>query len=88
MDLVAVRGQNCFTMRRSTARQFKPLTSPGRLERLSDLEALLRESVKTIVIVIYLGFAIWLLLSTGEPYGFAPLLPWALWSRNELRKPP
>ena len=58
------------------------------LDRLAVLEALLRESLKTIVIVIYLGFAIWLLLSTGEPYGFAPLLPWALWSRNELRGPP
>lgn len=51
------------------------------------LLALVRESLKTVVIVIYLGFAIWLLLSTGKPYGFAPLLPWALWSRSELRWP-
>lgn len=77
-----------LAMRRSSARWFKPPTPPDRLNRLAVLEALLRESLKTVVIVIYLGFAIWLLLSTGEPYGFAPLLPWALWSRNELRRPP
>lgn len=58
---------------------------PDRLDRVAILEALLRETLKTIVLVSYLGFAIWLLLSTGEPYGFVPLLPWALWSRNELR---
>jgi hypothetical protein len=59
------------------------------LARFAALEALLlREILKTIVIVIYLGFAIWLLLSAGELLGFAPLLPWALWSRNELRRPP
>lgn len=67
-------------MRRSSARRSKPPTPPDRLNRVATLEALLRESLKTTVIVIYLGFAIWLLLSTGEPYGFVPLLPWALWS--------
>lgn len=77
-----------LAMRRNSARRSKPSTPPDRLNRLVDLEALLRETLKTIVIVIYVGFAIWLLLSTGEPFGFAPLLPWALWSRNELRRPP
>jgi len=75
-------------MRRSPASRFQVPTRPDRFDRLALLEALLRESLKTIVIVIYLGFAIWLLLSTGKPYGFAPLLPWALWSRNDLRGPP
>jgi hypothetical protein len=75
-------------MRRSPDRRSKPSAPPDCLDRVATLEALLRESLKTIVIVIYLSFAIWLLLSTGEPYGFAPLLPWALWSRNELRRPP
>jgi hypothetical protein len=77
-----------LAMRRSSARRSKPPAPPDRLNRVGAFEALLRESLKTIVIVIYLGFAIWLLLSTGKPYGFAPLLPWALWSRNELRGPP
>jgi hypothetical protein len=77
-----------LAMRRSSARQSKPPLPPARHIRLATFEAILRESLKTIVIVIYLGFAIWLLLSTGDPYGFAPLLPWALWSRNELRGPP
>lgn len=58
------------------------------LDRIAALEALVRQTLKTIVIVIYLGFAIWLLLSAGEPYGFGPLLPWALWSRSDLRRPP
>lgn len=73
-------------MPRSSDRRSKPSAPLDRLDRFATLEAHLRETLKTIVIVIYLGFAIWLLLSTGEPYGFAPLLPWALWSRNELTR--
>lgn len=75
-------------MPRNRGRRSKPSPPPDHLDQVATLEALLRETLKIVVIVIYLGFAIWLLLSTGEPYGFAPLLPWALWSRNELRKPP
>lgn len=57
---------------------------PSKIDQLAALAALIRECLKAIVIVVYLGFAIWLLLSTGKPYGFVPLLPWALWSRSEL----
>jgi hypothetical protein len=53
------------------------------LETVATISAMLREGIKTIVIVSYLGFAIWTLIVVGNPYGFLPLLPWALWSRAE-----
>lgn len=42
--------------------------------------AMTREVLKIVVIVIYLIFATTILIANGNPIGFAPLLPWALWS--------
>ena len=45
-------------MPRSSDQRSKPSAPLDRLDRFATLEALLRETLKTIVIVIYLGFAI------------------------------
>lgn len=47
-----------------------------------ELTSLCREVLKLVVITAYLLFAIILLGLEGNPYGFIPLLPWALWSRR------
>jgi hypothetical protein len=54
------------------------------LETITAITAVIRESLKTTVIVVYLAFASWTLITLGDPYCFLPLLPWALWSRTEL----
>lgn len=43
--------------------------------------ALARELLKLSIIVICLVSALALLIGDGSPLGFAPLLPWALWSK-------
>lgn len=60
--------------------------APEALETVATISATLREGIKTIVIISYLGFAIWTLIAVGNPDGFLPLLPWALWSRAERPK--
>lgn len=70
----------------------RPPTRRGRdehglrcLERIrTDAEliaAIVRAGARAIVIVVYLGLALWLLAFDGRPEGFVLLLPWALWSR-------
>lgn len=69
----------------------RPPTRRGRdgsrcLERISaDAEliaAIARAGARTIVIVVCLGLALWLLAFYGRPEGLVVLLPWALWSRT------
>lgn len=52
------------------------------LERLTRyagaIASTAREVTKTVVIVVYLLVAFWLLLTRGEPEGFLVLIPWAL----------
>jgi hypothetical protein len=46
------------------------------------IAAIARAGARTIVIVVCLGLALWLLAFYGRPEGFVLLLPWALWSRT------
>ncbi|HEX3517552.1 MAG TPA: hypothetical protein VHT29_00800 [Solirubrobacteraceae bacterium] len=71
---------------RSSTHRGRDEQSQRCLERISaDVEsiaAIARAGARTIVIVVYLGLALWLLAFDGRPEGFVLLLPWALWSRT------
>lgn len=60
--------------------------NPRCLEQINaDIESIAaidRAGARTIVIVVYIGLALWLLAFDGRPEGFVLLLPWALWSRT------
>jgi hypothetical protein len=53
---------------------------PRRTDR--ELTSLCREVLKLVIITAYIVFAIVLLVLETNPFGFIPLLPWALWSKR------
>ncbi|MFP5363219.1 MAG: hypothetical protein ACLGI5_10885 [Thermoleophilia bacterium] len=56
------------------------MSAPSRLtpESVTAWSAALREPLRLLVIAIACVFAVWMLISHGNPAGLMPLLWWAL----------
>jgi hypothetical protein len=70
----------------TSPRPLRPSTRRGRDEQGPRYLERISADAESIVIVVCLGLALWLLAFDGRPEGFVLLLPWAL--RSRMRSQP